>query len=169
LQRWKQRAHDVWNSIANDNTKGYHASKSTVISCQYDLGMRCEGRRTHTKPTEQSKSVQEVRKSNLCEREPLEILTEIAINPERPKHASTVAWNEFAPLNFELMTIKRMVQSTYPQPKSFQRSRVKGLGEIFSKKHTVIVKTIKSTTPIANPACRNAYGCPNGEREPISA
>src|SRR4051812_28325329 len=38
--------------------------------------------------------------------------TEIAMSPLFPKQYCMVAWNESAPLNLELITMRRMVQST---------------------------------------------------------
>ena len=57
---------------------------------------------------------------------------EMATRPDFPKQCSMVAWNEFAPLSFEFITISRMVQST------------------------VTVKTTSSSTPVRRPACFNA-------------
>lgn len=59
---------------------------------------------------------------------------DIAMSPEEPKQCSTVPWKEFAPLSFELTTIKRIVQST------------------------VIVKITRRRIPADKPACRKAYG-----------
>ena len=56
----------------------------------------------------------------------------MATRPDFPKQCSTVAWNEFAPLSFELMTMSRMVQST------------------------VIVRPMSRTVPVMRPALRKA-------------
>jgi hypothetical protein len=58
--------------------------------------------------------------------------TEIAINPDFPKQCSTVAWNEFAPLSFEFITMRRIVQST------------------------VMVSPMRRTVPVTRPALRKA-------------
>lgn len=60
--------------------------------------------------------------------------SEIATRPDFPKQCSTVAWNELAPLSFELMTISRIVQST------------------------VMVRPMRRAVPVIKPALRKAYG-----------
>lgn len=61
---------------------------------------------------------------------------EMATNPDLPKQCSIVAWNESAPLSFEFVTIKRMVQST------------------------VTVSAMSRMIPVRRPACLKAYGWP---------
>ena len=57
---------------------------------------------------------------------------EMATSPDFPKQCCTVAWNEFAPLSFEFMTIRRIVQST------------------------TMVRPIRRRVPVIRPALRKA-------------
>lgn len=59
---------------------------------------------------------------------------EMATRPDLPKQCCMVAWNESVPLSFELMTIRRIVQST------------------------TTVRPTSRTTPVRRPACLKAYG-----------
>jgi hypothetical protein len=60
----------------------------------------------------------------------------MATSPGLPKQCCTVAWKESVPLSFELMTIRRMVQST------------------------TTVRPMSSSVPVTRPALRMAYGWP---------
>jgi len=79
--------------------------------------------------------------------------TEIAIKPDFPKQCSIVAWKELDPLNFELITIRRIVQSTCSLVRLCHV-------QISAARHTVMVNPTRRSMPVARPACRNAYGWP---------